>query len=213
MGNNKRHVLHATRLLIASRWRPLLLTLGIAVFLVPSHTLHDDDVGKLLILATLFAFFVFGWLLYLHRDLLPTFRHNAWQFVAIAVAALPLVAWSSRIRLLSPDDSAPLVDMVAGMSGSILAAFMTFGLLGLFHGRCEQSPSAFGRYISDASYWVYLIHYPLLIAVAGALSVTALSASTKYLVTVIVVVPIVLASYHFLVRSTPLGAFLKGRKK
>jgi hypothetical protein len=52
----------------------------------------------------------------------------------------------------------------------------------------------------------------LLVAVAGVLSATAFSATTKYLLTLAVVVPIVFSSYHFGVRSTRFGRFLKGRK-
>ena len=101
---------------------------------------------------------------------------------------------------------------MAGISNSILAAFMTFGLLGIYQDRFGR-PSALGRYVSDASYWIYLIHYPLLIAVAGALTVTPFSAVIKYLLTVAVVVPLVLASYHYGVRSTRFGLLLQSRKR
>jgi glucan biosynthesis protein C len=180
--------------------------------MIPAYVLDDGDATTLPMQATLFGFFVFGWLLYLHRDLLPTFRQDAWRPIAGALALLPAVVWSTRERLFSPDDLQPLTGVVAGMGNSMLAAFMTFGLLGIFQTRFDQRPSPLGQYVSDASYWIYLIHLPLLIAVAGALSATAFSATTKYLLTLAVVVPIVFSSYHFLVRSTRFGNFLKGRK-
>ncbi|MBU2676621.1 MAG: 2,3,4,5-tetrahydropyridine-2,6-carboxylate N-succinyltransferase, partial [Gammaproteobacteria bacterium] len=61
-------------------------------------------------------------------------------------------------------------------------------------------------------YWIFLIHLPLLIAVAGVLSATDFPAMTKYLATLAVVVPLVFLSYHALVRKTSFGRFLKGRK-
>ena len=89
---------------------------------------------------------------------------------------------------------------------------MTFGLLSLYQDRFAQ-PSAFGRYVSDASYWIYLIHFPLLIAVAGALTVAPLSAGVKYLLTVAVVVPIIVLTYHCGVRSTRFGRLITGAKR
>jgi glucan biosynthesis protein C len=206
------HIRATTRRLFASRWRSIMLALFVACMMIPAYVLHDGDATTLPMQATLFGFFVFGWLLYLHRDLLPTFRQGAWRPIAGAVAVLPAAVWSTRERYFSPDDLQPLAGVVAGISNSMLAAFMTFGLLGIFQMRFDQRPSPIGQYISDASYWIYLIHLPLLIAVAGALSATAFSATTKYLLTLAVVVPIVFSSYHFCVRSTRFGRFLKGRK-
>jgi glucan biosynthesis protein C len=114
--------------------------------------------------------------------------------------------------LFAPDDVDLFVGAVAGISNCVLAACMTSGLLGVFQGRFDQHPSALGQYVSDASYWIYLIHLPLLVFVAGALSPLPLPALAKYLLTVIVVVPIVFATYHFCVRFTRFGGFLKGRK-
>ena len=113
---------------------------------------------------------------------------------------------------MAPDSPQPLVGLVAGITNSILAAFMTFGLLGIFQAR-SGSPSALGRYISDASYWVYLIHYPVVIAVAGMLTAAPIPAVIKYLLTLVIVVPIVLASYHFGVRSTRLGRWLQSGRR
>ncbi len=87
----------------------------------------------------------------------------------------------------------------------------TFGLIGLAM-RFLSGQNAAIRYVADSSYWVYLIHLLLLVAVAGALSATAFSAATKYLLTLALVVPIVFSSYHFCVRSTRFGRFLKGSK-
>jgi glucan biosynthesis protein C len=201
-----------TRRLFTSRWRSAPLTIIVACTMIPAYVLYDGDATTLPMQATLFGFFVFGWLLYLHRDLLPTFGRGAWRPIAGAVAVLPAAVWSTRERYFSPDDLQPLAGIVAGLSNSMLAAFMTFGMLGIFQSRFNQRPSPLGQYVSDASYWIYLIHLPLLVAVAGVLSATAFSATTKYLLTLAVVVPIVFSSYHFGVRSTRFGRFLKGRK-
>lgn len=203
----------AARQLFASRWRGILLALILALAFVPAYTFDAGDATTLSMQAVLFGFFVVGWLFYLHRDLLPSLRRNAWQPILAAVAVLPVAVWSSRPRLFAPEDIQLLEGLVAGLSNSLIASLMTFGLLGLFHGRFDQRPSRLGQYLSDASYWIFLIHLPILIAVAGALSVTPLPALAKYLLTVAIAVPLIFASYHLLVRSTPFGGFLKGRGK
>ena len=201
----------ATRRLFTSRWRAVWLTLIMSATLMPAYLLTNGDATTVPMQATLFGFFLLGWLLYLHRDLLPTFREGAWKLVVITLAVLPVAVWSSRARWFAPDEIQLLEGSIAGITNALLAAFMTFGLLGIFQGRFDQRPSPLGQYVSDASYWIFLIHLPLLIAVAGVLSVTGLPAPVKYLLTVAVVVPLVFATYHVLVRSTRFGGYLKGR--
>ncbi|MGI9261956.1 MAG: acyltransferase family protein, partial [Woeseiaceae bacterium] len=179
---------------------------------VPAYVIHGSDAGTLPMQLALLSFFIFGWLLYVHRDLLPTYEHQAWRPIIVALAVLPAAVWSTRARLIAPDDPQLVIGLVAGISNSALAAFMTFGLLGIYQNRFAE-PSKFGRYVSDASYWIYLIHFPLLIAVAGTLTVTPFSAAVKYLLTVIVVVPIVVLTYHYGVRSTRFGRLLTSRKR
>ena len=211
-GDRKHRLLSASRCLLVSRWRLPLLTLLVASMMVPAYVLYGADATTVPMQLALFGFFLFGWLLYLHRDLLPTFQRHPWRPIAAVMLVLPLAVWSTRARLITPDDAPLLVGVVAGITNSMLAAFMTFGLLGLYEARSGR-PSALGQYVSDASYWVYLVHYPLVIAAAGLFIVTPFPALIKYLLTVIIVVPIVLASYHFGVRSTRLGRWLKSGKR
>jgi peptidoglycan/LPS O-acetylase OafA/YrhL len=211
-GDRKDRLLSAFRYLFVSRGRLPLLTLLVASMMVPAYVVYGADATTVPMQLALFGFFVFGWLLYLHRDLLPTFQRRAWRPIAAAILVLPLAVWSTRARLVTPDDGRLLVGMVAGITNSLLAACMTFGLLGVFGARSSR-PSALGQYVSDASYWVYLIHYPLVIAAAGLLIVTPFPALLKYLLTLAIVVPVVLASYHFGVRSTRFGRWLKSDKR
>lgn len=213
IGSRASQVLLTIRGLLASRWRSTAMALIAACAMVPAYALAEGGAASLTMQLTGFAYFVFGWLIYLNRDLLPTFRPGAWQEFVIALMVLPIAAWSTRERLIAPQDADLVVGAIAGISNCVLASCMTVGLLGVFQGRFDRQPSALGQYVSDASYWIYLIHLPLLIFVAGALSVLPLPALAKYLITVIVVVPIVFASYHFCVRFTRFGGFLKGRQK
>ena len=198
----------ASRLLFAGRAGPVVLTLAVALTMVPAYVFYGADAGTLPMQLTLFSFFVFGWLLFLNREQLPSYAQHPWRPVIVALAIFPLAVWSTRARVAT-DDPMLAIGLLAGVSNSILATFMTIGVLGIFQQRFS-GPSVLGRYVSDASYWLYLVHYPLLIAMAGVLTLAPFPAAIKYLLTVAAVVPIVLLTYHFGVRSTRFGRLLTG---
>jgi peptidoglycan/LPS O-acetylase OafA/YrhL len=89
---------------------------------------------------------------------------------------------------------------------------MTFGLIGLFRTLCPaEHPSV--RYLSDSSYWLYLAHLPLVIGAQLALRSAPLPALAKFTLIIIVVTPLLLWSYHVMVRQTALGRFLNGPRE
>ena len=211
-GNAADRLRSASRRLLTGGWGPTLLAVAVGLAMVPAYAVYGADAGTLPMQLALFGFFLFGWLLYLHRDTLPTLERRPWLPITVAIAVLPLAVWSTRSSLMAPDEPQLLIAVIAGISNSVLGAAMTFGLLGVYQARFDRS-IALGSYVNDASYWIYLIHYPLLIAVAGALSVTSFPPLIKYLLTLTVVVPIVLSTYHFGVRSTRFGrAFTSSRR-
>lgn len=67
------------------------------------------------------------------------------------------------------------------------------------------------RYLADASYWVYLVHLPLLFAIQYRLLDVAASWQMKFGASVLATSLLALASYQLLVRNTLLGRLLGGR--
>jgi glucan biosynthesis protein C len=201
-----------TRCFLASPWRPLGLALIItgaitAVGLIPNKVLQHD-----FFIAGLPIFFFVGWTLYAQADLLLSQRRHAWTYVVVGLAALPLVFWANRTLLAGSAavDQRALV-LIAPLSASIMTSFLAFGLLGLFLTYCER-PNWIMRYLSDASYWVYLVHLPLILIIGGLLATTALPEGPRLALTVLLALPILLLSYHLCVRFTAIGAVLNGRK-
>lgn len=68
------------------------------------------------------------------------------------------------------------------------------------------------RYLSDASYWLYLIHVPVLLYIQFALINLAIPALVKFLVSISLTMIIGLITYHFLVRNTAIGVLLNGKR-
>ena len=87
----------------------------------------------------------------------------------------------------------------------------TFAVLGLAL-RFMSGFSRTWRYLADASYWLYLIHLPLVMALQVALSQLDWPGLIKFAVILVVALPPMLASYHLLVRFTVIGVVLNGRR-
>jgi peptidoglycan/LPS O-acetylase OafA/YrhL len=69
------------------------------------------------------------------------------------------------------------------------------------------------RFLADASYWIYIAHLPLLFAIQYWLLDQPGGLLYKYSVSVGVTLLICIMSYVLLVRWTPIGWMLNGRRK
>ena len=95
---------------------------------------------------------------------------------------------------------------------SVAAWSWTFAAIGLAL-RFLSNPSPLRRYVADASYWMYLIHVPLVLAMQIAVARLDWPAPVKLTLILAVVIAMLLLSYRWFVRSTWLGAWLNGRRQ
>ena len=77
--------------------------------------------------------------------------------------------------------------------------------------RFFDQPSPAISYVADASYWIYIAHLPVVMALQTAFMLADVHWSIKYLVINIVCLGFLLITYHFWVRSTWVGRLLNGR--
>ncbi|MEQ9415576.1 MAG: acyltransferase family protein, partial [Cyclobacteriaceae bacterium] len=132
---------------------------------------------------------------------LNSLMKNDWLFTSIAVIAFTLrFAWSSHID-----------DVLIGVIHSLITWMFVFGITGLFIRYTSQYSSRM-RYISDSSYWVFLVHLPFTAFIPGLMAGWMLPAIIKFLITLLGTTAICLVTYHYWVRSTGIGQFLNGRK-
>ncbi|MCB1588887.1 MAG: acyltransferase family protein, partial [Xanthomonadales bacterium] len=90
--------------------------------------------------------------------------------------------------------------------------YWSFGLLGACQ-RWLARPSARWRYLADASYWIYLLHLPLVFGLQVALRDWPLHWSLKFPLIVGLTLVALLLSYRWFVRGSWIGALLNGRRK
>jgi glucans biosynthesis protein C len=109
----------------------------------------------------------------------------------------------------------PIVDLATRLAGCVCYALAiwttTFAVIGLAL-RFLSGSSATRRYIADASYWLYLIHLPIVMALQVVVSQLDWPWPAKFISILVVAVPVMLASYQLLVRYSVIGAVLNGRR-
>lgn len=108
-------------------------------------------------------------------------------------------ATPEKINLISV-----VVQTIAILSWTAVAYLSGFKWLNQFN---KQS-----RYISDASYWIYLTHIPLLVYIQLPLTNLEVPVFIKFIIALSLTVTIGIISYHYLVRNTVIGILLNGKK-
>jgi glucans biosynthesis protein C len=150
-----------------------------------------------------------GWLLYRQIDLIRILER---RWLSNLVAATALIAASLALAGLPPR---PIGDIVTRLAGSVCYALAiwttTFAVIGLAL-RFLSGFSAASRYIADSSYWLYLIHLPIVMALQVVVSPLDWPWPLKFLTILLIALPVMLVSYQHLVRYSVIGAVLNGRR-
>ncbi len=95
---------------------------------------------------------------------------------------------------------------------AVYAWLMTLGLIGLFESLLAKD-RPWVRYMSDSSYWLYLVHLPVIIAGQALLLRTDLPPLAKFMLLTVTTTAALLLTYQFAVRYTPIGALLNGKRE
>ena len=198
---------------LVNRWRAALFAIPSALVLstMPGGGLADPP-GFLPAPRILLAYLVpfgFGWLLYLNRDLLPTFERSAALDVALAVALVAV-----HFLILAPNERASwpaFVPYAHAVVGALVLWLIAFGMTGLFLKHAAQE-RPLGRYLADGSYWIYIVHMPVVMACQMALAGVAIPTALKVPIVVAASAVLLVASYDLIARATWIGAFLNGRR-
>lgn len=205
----ERH-LHGGSLVVA------VLVGGIILHQMDSWTIDYD--GRLVpaprLLATHGLFFAFGWLLFLRRNALGGFKRRAWLMLAGGMACFIVHRYIRDIGCRPDSDLACTGSSWPHHLGAV--AFLSlsmwqlcYGLVGVFL-RYASHRSPRWRYMADASYWIYLVHVPVVMLVPIPLADLPLPAMVKLALVVAASTGLILLAYHCFVRPTFIGRQLNG---
>ena len=125
----------------------------------------------------------------LYESLEPLLHQNLWT-----------LDWTSMlgVSVLIVSSSVGMVTITRHTAGFFLRFF--------------HRDSGFWRYISDAAYWIYLIHLPLAIFIPEVLMDVPIPRLLQYGLTLCLVTAFSLLSYDAFVRNRWLGVLLNGRR-
>jgi len=148
-----------------------------------------------------FQFYIIGWIFFKSKHLLDRIMQLDWIQTIFGVIITSVI--------YSLNESLKFEVFVFFKSFSVW--LFVFGITGLFI-RYGSKHSTVMRYISDSSYWVYLIHLPITLVLPGLIGNWALPATIKFLIVLATTTCLCFISYHYFVRDTFIGVFLNGRK-
>ncbi len=158
------------------------------------------------------GFFVLGWMLSRQRELIARLAQltpHRWILAGLGIAALLLLGGIER----DPSHPHYLAAHVAyALSYALTMWSLVFLTIGVFKRLCQR-PNAFVRYVADSSYWMYLIHLPMVVWLQVAVAELALHWSLKLAFISLMTIGISLLTYDLFVRSTFMGRMLNGRRR
>lgn len=207
----RRMGLAAFRYGLQAVWAPLPLAVLTYVTLLPMKWPGLDDPPSFAptphILVAYAVPFFFGWLLYHARDLLDVLNRRAWFYgvlgAALGVAYVVLIFTISR----------PVMSGIYPVRAVLALAMwcLIFGITGLFL-RYGSGHSPLWRYLCDSSYFIYLAHLPVMLALQLMLFYAPLPAVALAPIVLVVTTIVLLPVYAYAVRPTFVGALLNGRR-
>jgi peptidoglycan/LPS O-acetylase OafA/YrhL len=161
-------------------------------------------------------FFFAGWSLYLRESKLYAWTPYAWHMaIGSMLLFIPYYCWMPVLDLSAiakpRAESWDWVSFIEAILTAYLSASLTMTSLLLAH-RYWNKKSAILRFLSDASYWVYLIHLPIVVFLQTLLIPWNWPTVIKLVVVLFVTMFACITSYLVFVRYTPIGWMLHGKR-
>jgi len=204
------------RALVRFRLAIFALAIPTAATLHPMEFLTADTpitfIPQPRILAYYFVFSAAGWMLHRQDRLIEEFGRRLWLPLVVALAAfVPFGLVLERVVSKVPFDP-PAARWGALYLGALFGWSMVTLFLGAFV-KWGSQPRAWVSYLSDASYWCYLVHLPVVVALQILVAELAWPGMLKYAIVMTGTIAACLGTYHPLVRYTFIGAALNGPRR
>ncbi|MBC3765519.1 acyltransferase family protein [Neptunicella marina] len=158
------------------------------------------------------VFFALGWLLHRQSALITAFARLSISKVLLCIAASVSCVQLSAYEMQTSHGYYLLIKTAYLLSYALMMCSLIALTLGLCH-KLFHRASPVVRYLADASYWLYLIHLPLVIWLQIAFAELPFHWSLKLLAVCGITIGLSLLIYDLFIRSTFIGAVLNGKRK
>ena len=158
-------------------------------------------------------FFALGYWIFRSEQFIEKFQPFGWVLLVASILAYALYHYSIPKQISYPPvpNEFPL-NLLLNSCEAYISVWMTLACL-VFGKRYLNTHNSVMRFFSDSSYWIYIIHLPLLFAVQYQLLDQNWGLLAKYTASVGITLAIGAVTYIAFVRWTPIGWMLNGRKK
>ena len=158
-------------------------------------------------------YFAFGYSLYGNASLF-TFLKAHWKYyflsglVGLTIYTVANYMYGYKeITSVSKEQ----LGMLILLSKTICAVLFSYAFIGVSENRFgSYNPKL--RFMSDGAYWMYLIHLPMVTLITFFMFKLHIPIEIKFLIAMTITSIICLVTYKYLVRSTPIGILLNGRR-
>jgi peptidoglycan/LPS O-acetylase OafA/YrhL len=152
-----------------------------------------------------------GWLLQRQVEVIAVWERRCMRNLAIAVVLTGVALWMAGTYPMTTPAPFDGERYVYAVVYTLAIWFWTMALIGLaLRFLSRDNPAV--RYVADGSYWIYIVHLPLVMALQAAFSQLPVSWFVKYVLILVIAFPVLLLSYRYLVRDTFIGTLLNGRR-
>jgi glucans biosynthesis protein C len=158
------------------------------------------------------GFFLFGWLLHRQAALMEYFARVTWDKVVICLLAAIAANLLSGVEMQLAHSHYTLLKIGFVFSYAIMMWSLVSLTIGLFRHFFDR-PSKTVRYLADSSYWLYLIHLPIVLWLQIAFAELPLHWSIKLGAICTITIFISILLYDAFIRSTFIGVVLNGKRK
>lgn len=155
--------------------------------------------------------YALGWMLGRQEELLARFSKLTPVRLILAGLGMTTVLWLGGMERDPAHPRYQAAHVGYAVAYALTLWSLVFLTLGLFGKWCSR-PNAVVRYVADSSYWMYLIHLPIVLWLQVAVAEWASHWSFKLALVSAVTVGIALFTYDLAVRSTWIGQVLNGRR-
>jgi len=199
---------------LVSRWRAFWLAIPTFFCMLTMSGWNVDGIGESIpapnMLVYYGLFFGAGTLLYRKGNNLDGLRKGWSLHLGLALGCvLPLMFVAGTFGAGLPESLQPWVDPFGRLLSAALTTLLLYGSMGLCFQLFDRE-SPLQRYLADASYFVYLTHFPLVALLGVWFAHLPWPALFKYSAVLTIAVSMLLAIYQIFIRHGPIGRTLHG---
>jgi peptidoglycan/LPS O-acetylase OafA/YrhL len=205
---------------IRSGTAPVLLALPVSLALYARDDwfiwfgIPTPDVSLVPELTSVAAFgtaMVFGWLVHRQRHVIDSWRDQWPVHLLAALGATTMCLWIAGLAPSLVPEPPGVRKLAFAVCYSLAIWTWTFAIVGLaLRFLSEHNPRV--RYVADASYWIYIVHLPVVAAIQVLVGDLQWHWSLKLPLIVAGSLCVLFLSYDLMVRPTVIGQLLNGRK-